>query len=161
VAKSEYLKVRLESVEAREIERAASALGLPKSKYARLLLVSGSAQPQDKAAAPAIEDERLSRIEADISGMRADLQAALAAYERLASSVAEMVRVPTLAEYRIRRRIEGHGPKSGSPEAEAAELVERIREYRDRYGRDVDRDPRTWGRLPTGYTAEKILAMVG
>ena len=149
--KSHVMTLRLSPEEKRALERMAEAAGLPVSAYARACLSVG---PVPGSGARDVES-----LAREIADLRDELRAALNTYERLATSVAELVRVPSLAEYRLRRRAEGYGPKDDTPAAEAAEIVERIKEYRSRYGRDVDPDPRTWGRIPSGYTVEQILAM--
>jgi hypothetical protein len=109
--KSEYLKVRLDADELREIERQARALNLPKSRYARLLLTSGKSPPSSPPGGAGVVayQPSVERIEAQIADMRAELAdiresltASARAFEELLTFLRESQRIPSFREYRSR-----------------------------------------------------------
>jgi len=102
MSKSEYLKIRLELDEAREIERAARALSLSKSQYARLLITGGPVQKPQQPPPPAIDEAALADIKAELADMRESLVASARAFDELLAFLKEQQRVPTFREYRAR-----------------------------------------------------------
>jgi len=102
VSKTHKLDIRLGADELAEIERAARALNMPKSQYARLLLTGGAVQKSP----PAPIDEALADIKEELAEIRAELNAAARAFRELVALLKEQWRIPSFREYRSRAIVE-------------------------------------------------------
>lgn len=96
MAKTQYLKVRMSADEMQELERQAGALGIQKSRLARMLLTTDQA-PKAPESSPTDSPS-------DIKKMLDDQAMALADLLRFLS---EQMRVPSFREYRSRLAAEG------------------------------------------------------
>jgi uncharacterized protein (DUF1778 family) len=86
MSKTHKLDVRLSADELQEIERAARLFNMPKSQYARLMLIGAAAQnpqPAQQPQPPQIDETRIERIEAQIAEMRESLIASARAFDEL------------------------------------------------------------------------------
>jgi len=101
VSKTHKLDIRLSADELAEIERAARALNMSKSTFARLLLTGGAVQKSP----PAPIDE-LTEIRDELAEIRAELDSAARAFRQLVALVKEKLRIPSFREYRSRAIVE-------------------------------------------------------
>lgn len=159
MAKSTFLKVRLDAAEMLHIEKQARLLSMSKSQLARLLLIGGAvAQPQQPTpapTAPAFDDLRLAALEADVTGMREALTQSAAAFDTLLSQLNQLLRVPTFTEYRARLHAEAVEKREN--ETDEQFLLRSAQRYFLAHG--VWPDPsrsRAFGRLPAGYDAARF-----
>jgi Xaa-Pro aminopeptidase len=157
MAKNCFLGIKLDSDELHEIERAARALNMPKSQYARLLLTGGALQvPQPPASTPAavIDETRIERIEAQIAEMRESLIASARAFDELLSFLREQQRVPSFREYRARAAVENITRREN--ETEQQYLLRLASRYFVLYGQwPTPADSATFGPTPAGFDAQQ------
>lgn len=114
MTKTRKIDVRLSADDMLEIERQARALGMPKSRLARLLITGGGVpKPQQSTpAAPAtpaatFDDSRLSAMEDRLGEIEESLSASARAFDNLLSQLTEFLRIPSFREYRARAVVEG------------------------------------------------------
>jgi Xaa-Pro aminopeptidase len=155
--KSEYLKVRLNVDEARELARQARALNMSKSTFARLLLTGGAVQNQQPPApttAAAFEETRIERIEAQIAEMRESLIASARAFDQLLQFLKEQQRVPSFREYRARAAVEQITKREN--ETEQQYLLRLASRYYVLYQSwPIPSDQTNFGPVPAGFELQK------
>lgn len=159
MAKSTFLKVRLDADDMLQIEKQARLLNMPKSQLARLLLTGGTpAQSQHLASVqvtPNFDDSRLSTLESDVAEMRDALHQSAAAFDTLLQQLNQILRVPSFTEYRA--RLHADGVEKRENETDEQFLLRSANRYFLIHGAWPDpTNPRTFGRLPQSFDAARF-----